>query len=231
MTAIGYVRVSTDKQADAGVSLEAQEEKVRAMSVVQGADLQEVIVDPGESGKTLDRPGMAHLLDLVDSGAVDTVIVAKLDRLTRSVRDLGDLLERFQKYGVSLVSLAESLDTNTAGGRLVINIMMSVSQWEREAIGERTRAALRYKKAKHQVYSPTPFGFERRGESLNADAEEAATVAQIQAWRRGGWSLRRIAGELDDRKMATNRGGHQWYASTIRRILSNPIHVGGAEAA
>ena len=139
MKAIGYVRVSTEKQADFGVSLEAQTEKVRAMVVVQGAELAEVIIDAGESAKSLNRPGMARLLSLVDAGVVDAVIIAKLDRLTRSVKDLAELLERFNRRGVSLVSVAESLDTGTAAGRLVLNIMTAVSQWEREAIGERTR--------------------------------------------------------------------------------------------
>lgn len=147
MKAIGYVRVSTEKQADSGVSLEAQSEKVRAMAVVQGAELAEIIIDAGESAKSLNRPGMARLLSLVDSGVAQTVIIAKLDRLTRSVKDLAELLERFNRRSVSLVSVAESLDTGTAAGRLVLNIMTAVSQWEREAIGERTRDAMRHKRA------------------------------------------------------------------------------------
>ena len=101
MKAIGYVRVSTEKQADFGVSLEAQSEKVRAMAVVQGAELAEVIIDAGESAKSLNRPGMARLLSLLDAGAVDTVVIAKLDRLTRSVKDFSELLERFTRQGVS----------------------------------------------------------------------------------------------------------------------------------
>jgi len=107
------------------------------MAVVQGAELAELIIDAGESAKSLNRPGMARLLSLVDAGAVDTIIIAKLDRLTRSVRDLAELLERFTRRGVSLVSVADALDTRSAAGRLVLNIMVSVSQWEREAIGER----------------------------------------------------------------------------------------------
>ncbi len=81
-----YIRVSTDKQADRGVSLDAQAEKIRAMAVVQGAELIDIIVDGGESAKTLNRPGMTRLLALVDSGEIKAVIVAKLDRLTRSVK-------------------------------------------------------------------------------------------------------------------------------------------------
>jgi len=159
MKAIGYVRVSTEKQADFGVSLETQSEKVRAMAVVQGAELVDVIVDAGESAKSLNRPGMARLMSLVDAGAVDTVIIAKLDRLTRSVKDLAELLERFTRRGVSLVSVAESLDTGTAAGRLVLNIMTAVSQWEREAIGERTRDAMHHKRANGERVGTVPFGY------------------------------------------------------------------------
>src|SRR3981081_475807 len=134
-------------QADHWVSLDAQATKIRAMATVQGVQLLEVIVDGGESAKSLNRPGLRRLLSLVDSGKVQAVIVAKLDRLTRSVKDLCGLLELFEKKNVALVSVAESLDTGTAAGRLVITIMGGVSQWEREAIGERTRDALRHKRS------------------------------------------------------------------------------------
>src|SRR5579864_1375180 len=95
--------VSTDKQADRGVSLEAQAEKTRAMPVVHNAELIDIIVDGGESAKSLNRPGMARLLALVDGGEVQAVIIAKLDRLTKSVKDLCTLLERFERRGVALV--------------------------------------------------------------------------------------------------------------------------------
>jgi hypothetical protein len=86
MKAIGYVRVSTDRQAQLGVSLEAQEAKIRAMATVHGAALLEVVVDGGESAKNLNRPGVQRLLALVDCGKVEAVIIAKLDRLTRSIK-------------------------------------------------------------------------------------------------------------------------------------------------
>jgi DNA invertase Pin-like site-specific DNA recombinase len=159
MKTVGYVRVSTDKQADQGVSLDAQAEKIRAMAVVQGAELLEVIVDGGESAKSPKRPGMAKLLALVDAGKVQAVIIAKLDRLTRSVKDLCELLERFERHGVTVVSVAESLDTGSAAGRLVLNIMAAVSQWEREAIGERTRDALKHKKASGQRIGNVAYGY------------------------------------------------------------------------
>jgi site-specific DNA recombinase len=188
MKAIGYVRVSTEKQSDFGVSLEAQTAKVQAMAVVQGADLMEVIIDAGESAKSLNRPGMARLLSLVDSGAVDTVIIAKLDRLTRSVKDLAELLERFTRRGVSLVSVADSLDTGSAAGRLVLNIMVSVSQWEREAIGERTRDAMGHKRAKGERVGTFSFGYHMAadGVHLEADAAEQGILSSHAETAGGG---------------------------------------------
>jgi site-specific DNA recombinase len=158
MKAIGYVRVSTDRQAEQGVSLEAQEAKIRAIATVQGADLLEVI-DGGESAKNLNRPGLKRLIARVESGKVEAVIIAKLDRLTRSVKDLCSLLELFEKRGVALISVAESLDTASAAGRLAITIMAAVSQWEREAIGERTRDALWHKRTSGERVGNIRFGF------------------------------------------------------------------------
>lgn len=175
MKAIGYVRVSTEKQADFGVSLEAQSEKGRAMAVVQGAELAEVIIDAGESAKSLNRPGMARLLSLVEAGAVDTVIIAKLDRLTRSVADLAELLKRFERRGVSLVSVVDSLDTRSAAGRLVLNIMVSVSQWEREAIGERTRDAMHHERANGERVGTVPFGYRMAADGLHLEATGGAS--------------------------------------------------------
>jgi DNA invertase Pin-like site-specific DNA recombinase len=159
MQAVGYVRVSTERQADQGVSLDAQDAKVRAMATVQGATLVGVIVDGGESAKSLNRPGLQRLLAMVNGGKVQAVIVAKLDRLTRSVKDLCGLLELLEKKKVALISVAESLDTSSAAGRLVITIMGAVSQWEREAIGERTRDALGHKKSNGERVGNIEYGY------------------------------------------------------------------------
>jgi site-specific DNA recombinase len=208
MKAIGYIRVSTEKQADFGVSLEAQEAKIRAMAVVQGAALAEVIIDAGESAKSLNRPGMERLLALVDAGAVNVVIIAKLDRLTRSVKDLAELLERFTRRGVSLVSVAESLDTGTAAGRLVLNIMTAVSQWEREAIGERTRDAMSHKRAKGERVGTIRFGFRMAedGTRLEEDPSEQDVLARIRQLKAAGRTTREIADELNRQGFTTRRG-------------------------
>lgn len=221
MKAIGYVRVSTEKQADFGVSLDAQTAKIRAMAVVQGADLVDVIVDAGESAKSLHRPGMARLLSLVDAGAMDTVVIAKLDRLTRSVADLAELLKRFERRGVSLVSVADSLDTRSAAGRLVLNIMVSVSQWEREAIGERTRDAMRHKRAKGERVGTVPFGYRLAADGVNLEADglEQGILLGISDLSSKGLTTRHIAAELNRHGLTTRRGTawrFQYVAQAIR---------------
>jgi DNA invertase Pin-like site-specific DNA recombinase len=220
MRAIGYARVSTDKQADRGVSLEAQTAKVQAMAMVQDAELVDMIVDAGESAKSLNRPGMARLLSLVDAGAVDVVIIAKLDRLTRSVKDLAELLERFTRRGVSLVSVAESLDTGTAAGRLVLNIMTAVSQWEREAIGERTRDAMQHKRANGERVGAVPFGYRLSSDNVHLEVEpgEQAIIDSIRALHQDGHTTRRIAERLNREGYRLRRGA-EWTFGRVAQIL------------
>jgi DNA invertase Pin-like site-specific DNA recombinase len=214
--------VSTDKQADTGVSLEAQTEKIRAMAVVQGVELADVIVDAGESAKSLNRPGMARLLALVDGGTVQTVIIAKLDRLTRSVADLAELLKRFERRQVSLVSVADSLDTRTAAGRLVLNIMVSVSQWEREAIGERTRDAMRHKRANGERVGNIPYGYrlDASGELLETEPGEQRVIALAAALKAQGLATRAIAARLNSTGLRTRRGS-AWRHQYVHALLTD----------
>lgn len=219
MLALGYVRVSTEKQADEGVSLAAQEAKIRAIAVVRGVHLAEVIVD-AESGKSLNRAGAKRLLEMVGRGEVGTIIIAKLDRLTRSVKDLCGLLELFEKKNVALISVAESLDTSSAAGRLVITIMGAVSQWEREAIGERTRDALRHKGGQGERTGNIRYGYRLAGDGkhVESDPAEQAALREIHALRRGGGSLRSIAADLNAQGHRTRRGSpwrHTYIASML----------------
>jgi site-specific DNA recombinase len=190
------------------------------MALVRGAGLAEIIVEGGESGKSLNRPGMTKLLAMVDAGKVKTVIVAKLDRLTRSVKDLCELLERFERRGVALVSVAESLDTGSAAGRLVLNIMAAVSQWEREAIGERTRDALRHKRSHGERVGNIAFGFRLAadGQHLEPEPAEQGALAEIRRLRHEGATLRGIAVALNHRAFKTRRGT-PWRLESVARAL------------
>jgi DNA invertase Pin-like site-specific DNA recombinase len=150
---IAYLRVSTDKQADRGVSLDAQRAKLKTYAELYELDLVEVIVDAGQSAKSLDRPGLQRALAMLKAGEAEALLVVKLDRLTRSVVDLGTMVERYFAPGkAALLSVGEQIDTRSAAGRLVLNVLASVSQWEREAIGERTATAMQHK-AKQGEYT------------------------------------------------------------------------------
>jgi site-specific DNA recombinase len=224
MKTVGYVRVSTDKQADRGVSLDAQAEKIRAMAVVHNAELVDIIVDGGESAKSLQRPGMARLLALVDGKKVQAVIIAKLDRLTRSVKDLCELLERFERRGVALISVAESLDTSSAAGRLVLNIMTAVSQWEREAIGERTRDAMSHKRSNGERVGNIQFGYRlgADGKHVEPDPAEQSVLHEIGRLRQSGHTMRGIAAALNHRALRTRRGS-AWRLEHVARIINQGV--------
>jgi DNA invertase Pin-like site-specific DNA recombinase len=136
------------------------------------------------------------------------VIVAKLDRLTRSVKDLCGLLELFEKRKVALISVTESLDTGSAAGRLVITIIGAVSQWEREAIGERTRDALQHKRGNGERVGNIEFGYRLSADGLHLEPDlvEQAALSAIRELRTGGHSLRRIAATLNGHGHRTRRG-------------------------
>lgn len=223
---VGYVRVSSEDQAREGVSLDAQREKVTGYARLYDLDMAEVVTDAGVSAKTIDRPGLARVLAMLDAGEVDGVVVAKLDRLTRSVADLARLLDAYfgEAGGKQLFSVGDSIDTRTAAGRLVLNVLMSVSQWEREVIVERTRTAVRFKQSRSErVSGRIPYGYKLagNGKTLEPDPGEAATLAEVRAWHASGKSLRAIAAELQRRDVPT-KTGRPWSHSTVQTLVKRP---------
>ncbi len=221
---VGYIRVSTEGQADGGVSLPAQVARLTAYALAMDLDLVEIVSDRGVSARTLERPGLARALGMLDAGEAGALLVTKLDRLTRSVRDLGELVERYFKSRFSLLSVSDSIDTRTAAGRLVLNVLVSIAQWEREAGSERTREVLA------QVRTEVPLGGEalgwRRVAGDDVDArrlvvavpEELDTVRRIRELRAQRFSMRQIAAILHDEGHPTKRGG-TWAGATVRKVL------------
>ncbi len=220
---VAYVRVSLDKQAEKGVSLEAQRAKVEAYAALYDLQLVEVIVDAGLSAKTLDRPGLNRALDMLRKGQAEALLVVKLDRLTRSVRDLGELVEKYFANGkAALLSVSEQVDTRSASGRMVLNIMTTIAQWERETIGERTSVSMRYKQDQGEYTGgDVPYGFAIGEDGLHLVAHEAeqAVLRQARALRQAGLSLRAVAGELARRGLAS-RIGKPFAASQVARMTA-----------
>ncbi len=219
---VAYLRVSTDKQADKGVSVDAQRAKVAAYAELYDLELVEVVVDAGASAKTLDRPGLARALGMLRKGGeADALLVVKLDRLTRSVRDLGELVERhFAPGKAALLSVGEQIDTRSAAGRLVLNVLASVSQWEREAIGERTAVAMQHKAACGEFTGgEAPYGWRVAEGRLEAVEAEQAVIAEARRLRASGVSLRAVARELDAAGMRS-RTGRPFAAVQVHRMTA-----------
>lgn len=204
MRAIGYSRVSTREQGDSGVGLEWQETTIRAQVEARGWELVDVKSDVA-SGKTLrrrDELGMA-LRDL-QAGHADALVVAKLDRLSRSVLDFASLMETAAAEGWSLVVLDMGVDTTTTNGKLIANIMIALAQWERELIGDRTRNALEAVRARGT----------RLGRPSNVDD---ATLRLIRVLRNAGNSWHAIAHALTCEGIPTAQGG-RWHGATVRKL-------------
>lgn len=208
--AIGYVRVSTLRQAESGLGLEAQRTKIHAAAALGDFNLVEIIEDAGESGKDLDRPGMTQLLKLIAIGRVDVVIISKLDRITRSTADLARLIDLLQRApradgarGVDFVSCSESLDTSTASGRLVLSIIGAISHWERESTAERIRDALRAKRDRGECAGEVPFGFLKLEDGKLVDNEhEQEILDAIKQHRDAGLSWAKV-------QLRINSAGHR----------------------
>lgn len=203
--AIGYTRVSTDEQARTGYGLTDQRTRVAAEIAHRGWESVDVVADEGESGKDLDRPGIRSVLTRLAAGDADALVITKLDRLTRSVRDFADVLEWADRCGVALVILDLGIDTSTPTGRLVAGVVAQVAQWERETIADRTRAAAAVRRAEGK----------RMGREGVRDTSPAV-AARIVAAREAGATWQAIADDLNSEGVPTVRGGAEWRVSSVQ---------------
>lgn len=204
---IGYVRVSTAEQAASGLGLSAQEQTIRRTCDVNGWRLLDVVHDDGASAKDLHRTGLQAALRRLAAGEAGGLVVAKLDRLTRSTVDLLHLLEWSERAGVALVALDLGLDTSTPTGRLVAKIMGSVVEWEREVISARTREAASVRRDRGQ----------RMGRAGVRDSYPEV-AERIRSLRGQGLSLRAVAEVLNADGVPTVRGGALWRVSSVQSV-------------
>jgi len=220
--AIGYTRVSSAEQAAEGVSLDQQAAKIKAYAQLHDLELVKVLRDAGYSAGDLDRPGMRDVLEMIRKREVNQLIVWRLDRMTRSVRDLSVLLDLLREHAVQLVSITEHINGDDAISRLLLTLLISVSQWEREATGERTKASIHFLRQSMRPYGRLAYGFRAEGQRLIVYPKEMSVVRKIFRWRHDvGLSYPEIARRLKAQKVATKTGDGSWHASTIRYIIRN----------
>lgn len=207
-----YARVSTLHQAEDGKSIDSQVRFCRQYCELYGLEVASVIRDEGASAKSLNRPGWRMVEQALVNGDADGVVAYSLDRFTRRLRDLLDLVESSQSQGWALHSVSERFDTSTPAGRMVVNMLGVINQWQREQIAERTRAALARKKAEGMRLGPPPVAFRGVGGGLlefDRDHPKAAWVLRAGELRGHGLSLRAIGHQLlvegvSDRCVAPN---------------------------
>jgi len=204
---IGYCRVSTEEQAVSGLGLEAQRTALLAECARRGLPLVAVHTDAGISAKTLDRPALREALEALEAGKASVLMVAKLDRLTRSVHDATGLLLTAERGGWGLVALDAPVDTTTPQGAAMAQVLAVFAELERRLIGERTKAALAVRKAQGMRLGrrPAPAGGGVRERILEA--------------RRSGATFAAIAGELNADGVPTAQGGSKWYPGTVRYVV------------
>ncbi|MBG6238211.1 DNA invertase Pin-like site-specific DNA recombinase [Mycetocola sp. CAN_C7] len=204
-TVIGYTRVSTEEQGRSGLGLEAQRATISAHANAKGWEVVWV-TDEGMSAKSLDRPGLQDALRMLKRHEADAILVAKLDRLSRSVQDFAGLLEVAKKQRWSITALDVGVDTTTSGGELVANVMAAVAQWERRTIGERTSVALKAAQARG-VHVGRPAALSKSAES------------RLHELRASGLSFAKVAAHLNNEGVPTAHGGKAWHPTTVARIL------------
>lgn len=233
-----YIRVSTEKQATEGSSLDAQREKLIAYCEAMQWEVCEghIYEDAGISGKSAsNRPALQAVLQAAKAGQIQRIVVTKFDRLARNVKDLMDIMDTLNKVGCALVLLDISVDTGTPTGKLIAGIMGQLAEWERSLIGERVMSGKRHQAA-HGEYngSRCPLGYDYVNGVFTIN-DQAATVRTVFKMFLSGQPLSRIAKIMNETQTPTALGG-KWYPSTVRTILGNGAYAGlsqwdGVEAA
>lgn len=223
--AIGYCRVSTELQAQEGVSLDAQQARIRAWGTANGYDLANIHIDAGLSGSRSDnRPALqAALTEACRTKAV--LVVYSLSRLARSTKDAIAISDRLAKSGADLVSLSERIDTTSAAGKMIFRMLAVLAEFERDQISERTKTAmahLRRQGRRVSRYLPYGYALAPDGVSLVSAAHEQQVLSQIRALRLEGFSLRQIAGQLTQRQIPA-KNGPRWTAKVIHSLLHREV--------
>lgn len=229
MKVTGYIRVSTDNQAEEGMGLEIQEDAIKKYCQGQrNYQLVKIYSDPGESGASIEkRDGLLQLLNDAKGERFEKVIVAKLDRIARDTFATLWIEKELKKYDVELFSISEPYRWDDPAQKVFLQMISVFAEFEKARITERLVSG-RLKKFSQGGYpgGNLSLGYKSIDGSLQVDPDEAEVVKMIKKWRRNGSSLPRIAQRLNNDQIRTKRGGKGWYASTVRSVLKNSVYRG-----
>lgn len=220
-----YIRVSTQEQAKEGYSIGAQKDKLLAYCHLKNWSVYDIFEDDGYTGSNMNRPALKRLLEELSN--IDGVLVYKLDRLSRSQKDVLYLVEEnFLQNNVDFISILESFDTTTAFGKAMIGILAVFAQLERETIIERTKLG-KEKRAKEGAWrgGPLPLGYSYIDEELEVNSYEADIVKKIFSMYIAGNGMNTIAKNLN-REGYKSKQGKSFSPSKIKTYLANPLYCG-----
>ena len=229
-----YTRKSTEEGLEQQFnSLDAQREAAEAYIASQKANgwicLEEHYDDGGFSGGNTNRPGLKKMLEDIRNGKIDIVVVYKIDRLSRSIYDFAALSKTFDQYGVAFCSVTQEINTTTSSGRMMLNILVTFAQYEREIIAERIRDKMAASRKKGKwVGGSIPYGYKAVEKRLVAEPMEAENVRWIYRQYQNLVSAREIAKELNESDRLF-RNGKQWKLKLVHKILRNHIYIGEIE--
>lgn len=225
MKSVIYCRVSTDLQVDEGYSLDAQLDRCKAYCVSQGWEVFNVYIEEGESAKDLNRPQLQRMLTDAKDGLFDVVLVYRLDRLTRTVRDLYKLLDTLESNGVKFKSATELYDTTTAMGKLFITLVAALAEWELDNLRERVRFGMEQLVRQGKWHGgPVPYGYTWDGDMMHIVENEALVLRELRRVYMSGEGFGATANILN--VTGYLRGDTTWSVQSVEYALSNPIYSG-----
>lgn len=226
-----YIRVSTERQADEGFSLDAQRQRLLSYCVAQGWNVEDrhIYIDAGISGKTTNRERFQAMMHAARNGDVNRIVAMKLDRIARNVKDFLGIVDELKAAGCDLVLIKESFDTSTPSGKFALTMFAAMAELEASTITERVMSG-KAQKAQEGGYngSRCPLGYKYANGAFTVDSSAAQTVADVFARFVSGQPMSRIAADLNAGGVTTARGG-EWHASTVRTILLNGFYAGIAQ--
>jgi site-specific DNA recombinase len=226
--ALGYIRVSTDKQTK-GLSLQNQKKTIRKYASLHNLHLQKIFSDNGSARKITSRPGLIDLLHTVKDKNLDAVIVYRLDRMFRNTKDALNIIEKFKRHGVAFHSFTEKIDTESPQGRFFLTILASFATMERELISERIKDVLKSKRERKELISGNPpYGYDvfeiknRKGKTVRKlieNSKEQRRIRKMIKLYKKGLTYGQISDELKRLRYKTKTGNKNWHYMSVRKIV------------
>ena len=223
MKTLGYIRVSSNKQVNDGSSLLNQKKMIEDYCKNNNCQLLNIIMDEGVSGMRRDRKGLNELLDIIKKDKIEMLVVYSLSRLGRKMKDVIDIIDYMNTNNVRFISLKENFDNSGIMGKLLLNIMGSVNEFEVSVMGERISDVKKYKKVNREKFGGILlYGVDEIDGKLVENKEELEVLCLMNELRDIGFSFQRIADYLNDGKVKAKLGG-KWYGSSVRMVLVNGV--------